>query len=445
MPKENTGDVVARGLGVNDEEERDPAPPTSRTEVGSARSGSLRGLSRTTWKVTLLSLGGWALVNADSSLFNLNYPLIARDLGITDKQIGVIYALIYAVGAASTFLAGPIMDRVGRKPVFQACLFAAVLGSVLTAGAPGVLVLVVARGLTQAGASTEWMAGQVMVAEEAPAAVRGRLIGIAQVGYPLGFFLGSLLSWAIVPLLGWRWLFVFGILPVVVMIWARRAVNESHRFRASRAQEPGVHSGHLRQIFAADLRRSSILVSIWHVVYAFGFAGIASYLPTVYGAYGISLDHTYLSSAIATAVAGVGYLLSSAVGERIGRREASMLWLTLGAGAGLYMAFAGTTLVSLTVGYSLIYFFLAGHITAAVGYAAEVFPTRVRGTGANLVAGMEWIGFFCAALFGPYLFDAIGVPTTLLIWLTICPLVAVGCAAGMRRIRPGTVLEDIAR
>jgi putative MFS transporter len=117
----------------------------------------------------------------------------------------------------------------------------------------------------------------------------------------------------------------------------------------------------------------------------------------------------------------------------------------LGAISGVYMAFAGTTLVSLTIGYSLIYFFLAGHITAAVGYAAEIFPTRVRGTGANLVAGMEWFGFFCAALLGPYMFDAFGVPITLLIWLTICPLVAVACAAGMRRVRPGTVLEEIAR
>lgn len=421
----------------------EPSRLTGRPE--GSRTSDWRSVSGKTWRVTLLSLGGWALVNADGSLFNLNYPLIAEDLGITDSEIGVIYALIYAAGALSTFLAGPLMDRVGRKPVYQACLLTAVLGSILTAGAPGVLVLFVARAITQAGASAEWMAGQVMVAEESPPNIRGRLIGLAQVGYPLGFFLGSVLSWIIVPLLGWRWLFVFGVLPVVMMIWARRAVKETHRFTASRESEPELHRGQLRQIFARDLRRASVFVSLWHVVYAFGFAGIASYLPTVYAYYDVSLTNMYLSSAIATAVAALGYVLSAVAGEWIGRREASALWLLMGAAAGVYMATAGNTWATLTIGYSLIYFFLAGHVTAAVGFAAEIFPTRVRATGANLVAGMEWIGFMLAALFGPRMFSAFGIPATLIVWLVICPAAAAACALSMKRVPPGTVLEDVAQ
>ena len=403
------------------------------------------GISRSVWRVTLLSLGGWTLVNADGSLFNLNYPLIQESLGISDSQIGTVYAIVYAVGALSTFFAGPIMDRFGRKPVYQSCLFAAALGSIITAGAPGLLILIVARGFTQIGASTEWMAGQVMVAEEAPAKVRGRLIGLAQVGYPLGFFLGSVMSFIIVPLLGWRLLFVFGLLPIAMMVWARRAVSESHRFTAERAQATDGHKNTFAQAFAPDLRRSSVLVSLWHLFYAFGFAGIVSYLPTVYAHYHVSLTYTYLSSAIATGLAAFGYVLCALVGERLGRREAAALWLVLGGLAGLYMAYAGHTLATLTIGYALIYFFVVGHITSAVGFASEVFPTRVRGTGANLVAGLEWIGFLAAALAGPRMFAALGIPTTLAIWLFLCPLVAAGCALGMKRVPPGRVLEQIAR
>ena len=76
---------------------------------------------------------------------------------------------------------------------------------------------------------------------------------------------------------------------------------------------------------------------------------------------------------------------------------------------------------------------------------AGPLPTRVRGTGANLVAGMEWIGFLAAALAGPRMFAALGIPTTLAIWLFLCPLVAAGCALGMKRVPPGRVLEQIAR
>jgi MFS family permease len=414
-----------------------------------ARRGAmrLRDVDAKAWKITLLSLGGWLLVNADGSLFNLNYPLLQKDLGISDQGIGNLYAIIYAVGALATFFAGPLMDRAGRKPVYQACLAAAVLGSLLTAGATGFVILLLARAITQAGATTEWMAGQVMVAEEAPAGARGRLIGIAQIGYPLGFFLGSLMSYLIVPHLGWRGLFVFGVLPVFMMIWARRTVTETERFTRT-AEALGAGTAHKRnhyaQLLAPDLRRSTILAGTWHLVYAFGVAGLLSFLPTIYKHFGVDLTHTYLSSAIATGVAALGYLLCAFVGEKIGRREAAATWLVLGAGAGALLAFQGQNFWLLTLFYSLVYFFTIGHVTAAAGFAAEVFPTRVRGTGANIVAGMEWVGFFLAALFGPRMFAGLGYTTTLTIWLCVCPLVAAACALGMKRVKPDAVLEDIA-
>jgi MFS family permease len=162
-------------------------PLESTTRSGLLAALGLGGIPRRAWLVTLLSLGGWLLVNADGSLFNFTYHLIQKDLGLSDNQIALIYTIIYAVGAVSTFVAGPLMDKIGRKPIYQACLFAAALGSLVTAAAPGFLILVLGRSITQIGAATEWMSGQVMVAEEAPAKVRGRLIGLAQIGYPLGF------------------------------------------------------------------------------------------------------------------------------------------------------------------------------------------------------------------------------------------------------------------
>lgn len=433
-----------------DDERRTPIPGVDRVTAPSApaeKPGRF-GVSRRAWMVTILSLGGWMLVNADGSLFNFAYPLIQKDLGLSDADISYIYASIYLVGAVATFVAGPAMDRYGRKPIYQLCLFAAVLGSVITAGAMSFVVLLVARGITQGGAATEWMAGQVMVAEEAPPKARGRLIGLAQIGYPLGFFLGSLLSLIIVPTLGWRALFLFGLLPVIMMIFARRKVDETKLFtaemHAERSGEVPV-KGRYRQLLEPELRRSTVLVAIWHLVYAFGVAGVISYLPTIYNNFGISLEYTYASSAIATGVAAFGYLACAVLGERIGRREASAAFLVIGAVAGVLLAFWGQNIVLLTLFFSLVYFFTIGHITAAAAFAAEVFPTRVRGTGTNIVAGAEWLGFVGAALAGPLMFAGIGYAWTLIVWLVLCPLIAAGCALGMRRVAPGTELEEISR
>ena len=408
----------------------------------------MAGIPRRAWLVTLLSLGGWLLVNADGSLFNFTYQLIQKDLGLSDNQIALIYTLLYAVGAISTFVAGPMMDRIGRKPIYQACLFAAALGSLVTAAAPGFAVLLLGRSITQIGAATEWMSGQVMVAEEAPAKVRGRLIGLAQIGYPLGFFLGALMSLMIVDKWGWRVLFVFGLLPVVMMIWARRGVEDTRRFKeeiAIESQHTELRGSRIAQLLESDLRRSSICVAIWHFAYAFGAAGIISYLPTVYNHFGITLAGTFTSSAIATGIAAFGYVLAAFLGERYGRREICALFLVLGAGAGLLLAFEATTWTLLTIFYSAFYFFTLGHVTSAVGFAAEVFPTRVRGTGSNLVAGSEWIGFMVAALTGPWLLTHAGYSTTLMMWCVGAPLVGAVCALSMDRVPPQKVLEDVRR
>ncbi len=406
----------------------------------------LNGVPGRTWRVVVLSLLGWLLVNADGSLFNFAYPLIQKDLGLTDGQIALIYTGLYTVGALSTFVAGPLMDRIGRKPIYQACLLASILGSLVTAAAPGFLVLLLGRAITQIGASTEWMAGQVMVAEEAPARVRGRLIGIAQIGYPLGFFLGALMAMAILDRFGWRVLFACGVLPVVLMIWARRGVEDTERFQAERMKElagRALQQGRFSQLFGPGLRRASVCIALWHFCYAFGIAGIISYLPTVYQHFGIPLSGVFSSSAIATGMAAFGYLLAAYLGERFGRREISALFLVLGGISGALLAYYGSSWLMLTVFYSLFYFFTLGHITSAVGFAAEVFPTRVRGTGANLVAGSEWVGFVVAAATGPWLLANAGFNGTLMIWCLIAEVAAAFFAMCIKRIPPNKVLEEV--
>ena len=75
----------------------------------------------------------------------------------------------------------------------------------------------------------------------------------------------------------------------------------------------------------------------------------------------------------------------------------------------------------------------------------RVLPDPVRGTGADIIAGTEWLGFVGAALAGPIMFAGLGYAWTLTIWLVVCPVIAAACALGMRRVAPGTVLEEISR
>lgn len=55
-----------------------------------------------------------------------------------------------------------------------------------------------------------------IVTEESPARLRGLFAGMLQAGYPLGWFLGSVLAATLLPAFGWRALFVTGLMYLLL-------------------------------------------------------------------------------------------------------------------------------------------------------------------------------------------------------------------------------------
>jgi MFS family permease len=430
------------------------------------------GMTRNAWLATLTSFGGWTLVNMDGSFFTFTYPLIQRDLHITINQISYIYTFIYIVGAITTLVAGPLLDYWSRKAVFQVTLLATALGSLLSGLGWNFGSMLAFRSITQLGASAEWMSGQVMVAETTPSKVRGWWVGFAQIGWPVGWFLGSLIAFLVVPAWGWRWLFVIGVIPALFVIWVRRSVEEPERFKdmqelRKKAREVAAKKGEAlreaaaevatefqvakdkavqftyRQLFASDLARTSILIFLWQVIYNYGAGAIISWLPAVFLFYKVPLVNLYEASAWATGIAVLGYLSAAALGERFGRREISVLYLVIGAISGYMLAFHANNFASITVYYSGYYFFTIGQMGAAVAFALESFPTRARGTGGSLLAVATWIGFIAAGFTGPILMKAMGMAGAVALWTLVCSLIPAFLALGTKRVKPGRELEDI--
>ncbi|MCY0898504.1 MAG: MFS transporter [Firmicutes bacterium] len=427
-----------------------------------SRSPGMLSMNRNAWLVTITSLAGWTLVNMDGSFFTFSYPLIQKQFHITTQQVSFLYTGIFLIGAVVTFVIGPVLDRLGRKGVFQFTLLATALGSLLSGLAFNFTSLFVFRGITQVGASSEWMAGQVMVAEEAPNHTRGWWVGFAQIGWPVGWFIASLLSLALVPTLGWRWLFVIGVVPALFTLWVRRNVQETDRFQdikkirqqldENRAAEARyatntakVNEFTYAQLFEPDLARTSILVFLWQLIYNYGAASIIYWLPELFIHYGLPLTSEYATSAWATGLAIIGYLSAAVLGEKFGRREVSALYLAIGAVSGLLLGLKGTTWIAITVFYAGFYFFAIGQMGAAVAFALESFPTRARGTGGTLLAVATWVGFIAAGLTGPILFSAWGVPATIAVWGGLCAIIPAILALGTRRVKPGVALEEIAQ
>jgi MFS family permease len=104
-------------------------------------------------------------------------------------------------------LLGRLADLVGRRPVFVACLLAFAAGSVITASAHTLGLLVAGRALQGLGGGGLVPVTLALVAAYWPVDRRGVPLGVVGAVQELGSVLGPLYGAVVVAAAGWRWIF----------------------------------------------------------------------------------------------------------------------------------------------------------------------------------------------------------------------------------------------
>jgi MFS family permease len=141
---------------------------------------------------------------------------------------GGYFFSLFMLGWAFSMIWGWLADRIGRVQVM--CL-TILTYSVFTAAcglAPGLLLFGIFRFLAGFGIGGEWAAGVSLLHESAPERVRVRYAGWLHTATPTGQILAAFVS-LLYPILGWRGLFLVGVLPALLTIYLRRSIPEPEK------------------------------------------------------------------------------------------------------------------------------------------------------------------------------------------------------------------------
>jgi MFS family permease len=215
--------------------------------------------SRTyTTYLTIVALAGWALTSYDMNLLVLTIPDISQNLGLSQSQVG---SLIF-FGAAAQFvvalLAGCGMDTLGRKLMCMLCLTATAVFTGLTYFAESFWRLTVMRMLASGSAMAELVVSITIANEQVPERHRGLLYSLVQGGWPLGVFLASGV-FLLFGHLGWRVVFLLGVIPIVMVLIGRMFIRESDRFlhlQEMKKARAGGDEARLRRLRTTSTSRS---------------------------------------------------------------------------------------------------------------------------------------------------------------------------------------------
>ena len=364
-----------------------------------------KGVTPYQWLVLLVAWLGWVFDAMDAMIYALVLHPALHDLlqaasggaPVTDGDIGwyggIIFSIFLIGWAVGGVLFGVVADYLGRtKTLIMTILIYAVFTG-LAALSQDWWHLAIYRFLTALGIGGEWAAGASLVAEVWPEEKRAKAAGVLQSAWAAGFFLAAAF-YLLLRGYSWRVLFVVGVAPAIVALLVRLWVKEPERWvkaHAAELQAGTVHRVKLPELFHGELRRSTVVGSVLAFVAVFGLWGATNWTPTLIralpdmrGVQGAELkSYVVYATMMLNVGALIGYLSFGPLADRFGRRPIFALMCT-GSLAMVPITFLtphayGDVLLLLP----LLGFFNNGIFSGFPIYLPELYPTRIRATGAG--------------------------------------------------------------
>ncbi len=357
-------------------------------------------VTRYQWLVLIVASLGWVFDAFEGQLYNITRADMLPELlrvPAADPLVklwGERFLGIFLVGGTlGGWVFSSMADKLGRKPVMALTILFYSIFSGLTAFASEIWQVGALRFLVAMGVGGEWAVGAALVAEVFPKQARERASGIFHATSVMGLWLAALAGLAVGT--NWRWAYLLGIVPALLVLWVRVSVKEPESWRQARL-EKGARMGSFRELLSHPRWRSHAvfgallamvgLATFWGVVIAGQdlAADLLKRLGTPQGE--IASRSKIAFGFIQTAGAGLGMLAFGPLSARWGRRRTFAVMHL----AALVMTPVVCWLPSHFMSYGLLLallpvfaFFAQGIHAGYAVYFPELFPTHLRATGAG--------------------------------------------------------------
>ena len=339
------------------------------------------------WKAVLGSALGYAMDGFDLLILGFMLTAISGDLGLTTAEAGslVTWTLVGAVIGGLIF--GALSDKFGRVRVltWTIVLFAVFTG--LCAFAQGYWDLLVYRTIAGIGLGGEFGIGMALAAEAWPAKHRAKATSYVAIGWQLGVLAAALLTPALLPHIGWRGMFLVGIIPALVAWVMRARLHEPEVFVKHAEEEAKLSALDSFKLLVKDKAtfKISLGIAILTSVQNFGYYGIMIWLPNFLSKQlGFSLTKSGLWTAVTICGMLLGIWIFGRLADRSGRKPTCSIF-QIGAVISILVYSQLTDPDTMLVAGALLGMFVNGMMGGYGAIMAEAYPTTARATAQNVL------------------------------------------------------------
>ena len=169
---------------------------------------------------------GYAMDGFDLLILGFMLRQIGHDLHLNPAQAASLVTATLIGAVVGGLMFGLLSDRLGRIRVLTWTIVVFALFTGLCAFAHGHWDLLAYRALAGLGLGGEFGIGMALAAEAWPAAKRARASSYVGLGWQFGVLAAALVIPALLPVIGWRGMFVLGLIPAGVAYVIRRQLHD---------------------------------------------------------------------------------------------------------------------------------------------------------------------------------------------------------------------------
>ena len=354
----------------------------TNTSAAAAKSDQVSSYG---WKALAGSTVGYAMDGFDLLILGFMLSSISAELHFTPTQAGslVTWTLIGAVAGGLIF--GALSDHFGRIRVltWTIVLFAVATG--LCAFATGYWDLLIYRTVAGIGLGGEFGIGMALAAEAWPAKHRAKATSYVALGWQLGVLGAALLTPLLLPAIGWRGMFLVGVIPAFVAWFIRNKLHEPELFVKTTTKRKSIGEAFKLLIKDKATAKISLGVVVLCSVQNFGYYGIMIWMPNFLSKQlGFNLTKSSMWTAVTILGMMSGIWIFGQLADRIGRKPSFLLFQ---AGA-IIMVLVYSSLsdpnTMLWAG-ALLGMFVNGMMGGYGAVMSEAYPTEARATAQNVL------------------------------------------------------------
>jgi AAHS family benzoate transporter-like MFS transporter len=315
---------------------------------------------------------------------------------------------------------GTLSDRIGRKNSLLLALVVFSVFSGLAFWSPGFESFCILRLIAGLGLGGALPLSVALISEFSPARIRAKVLTGTFMGFTGGWAVAAAVPMYVIPLYGWRMVFLLGFFPIlfVPVLWAY--LPESVRFLSSRKRyedlkkevrrventaglphaswttdQLGIAQGKaqagFKKLFTSSAIYMTILIWLTYFCTLMALFGLSTWLPQLLMKSGFSLAKSFSFGLIQALGAMAGGIFVGSLMDKFGRKGALVASFIAG---GISVIVLGMTTSVLWL-YVMAWFFgmfIISSPTMLHVVAAEIYPTEIRATGTGWAVTIGKLG-----------------------------------------------------